>query len=95
MSNIEEGLITIKQTGSKADDARADFTLDREKKEVVIAMFTLRGKPFVSSRARETFALHVLPEHGVIAFNNDSPKSHYRLDHVRRCRHAAVCRLDR
>ena len=67
--------ITFKQMDSIAGDARVNFEIDREKKEVVIAMFTARGRPFVSSRALEVFALRILPERGVTAFNTDSPKS--------------------
>lgn len=70
----EKGSITIKQTGSMAGDANVNFTIDRERKTVAVEMTTARGKPFVSCRALETFALQILPERGVVAYNSDHPK---------------------
>lgn len=71
----EKGSVTIKQTGSLAGDARVDYEIDRERKEVVIKMFNSRGKPFVSRTALEVFLTRILPnDHGVIAYHQDDPK---------------------
>jgi len=71
----EKGSITIKQVGSMAGDAHVTFSIDRERKAIAVEMTTARGKSFVSSRALEMLALQTLPEHGVVAFNSDQPKS--------------------
>ena len=75
MSDIEKGSVVVKQTGSMACDAGVAFELDRPKKTVSLKMATARDRPFVSLNALGLFVTKVLPDHRVIAFNTDHPKS--------------------
>lgn len=73
MSNVENGSVVIKQAGGLASDARVEFEIDRERKEIVISMFTDRGTPFASRVAIEEFFLHFLPaEHNLIVFDDET-----------------------